>query len=119
MVRASLLVAALLAAGCQYRDPGAPRLSDVRSAIGKMTYAEAVKAMGAPRSRHEFHDGSVTAEWVVGRRVTPRVSFGLPVPDNAAESDGQTLVDRKSRPVVRRMEFGPDGRLVSVREATD
>lgn len=120
MGRLLLVVILLLAAaspGCAYRDPNVPSLSEIRRKQDGLTYAEAVRLMGGePKTKHTLHDGSIVAEWVVGRKKTPRVAFGLSAPDRPVETEGQTLIDEDGRPIIRRLTFDSAGRLILVSE---
>lgn len=109
-------VAVTLATGCRHDQPGVPSLRQTRQQIGRWTYDDAVAVLGTPVASRELGDHSRVADWVVARRVYPRIAFGLADPRPGSQAAGETIVPEQEAPILRRLEFDGAGRLVQAFE---
>jgi hypothetical protein len=106
---ALLVVTSLLVTGCQ----SSPKV-DWNSRVGSYTFDQAVTEMGPPDKSSKLSDGSLVAEWAVGR-PSGGISFGLGTgysSGNAGVGVGQSVSTGGSQRFLR-LTFDADGRLAA------
>jgi hypothetical protein len=107
---ASLLIGTLLfAAGCQ----STPKV-DWNSRVGNYSFDQAVAEMGPPDKSSKLSDGSLVAEWAVGR-PSGGVSFGVGTGywgRHTGVGVGQTVSSGGSQKFLR-LTFSADGQLTA------
>jgi hypothetical protein len=85
-----------------------PRV-DWAARVGRYTYEQAVKDMGAPEQRDKLADGTVVAEWLTDRGYT--YTHSSPSAEGPFYPSYPTTYTAPSQFV--RLTFGPDGRLTT------
>jgi hypothetical protein len=107
MVMSLFLLVLLVGAACSTT----PRI-DWNSRIGVYTYDQAVLEMGPPDRASQLSDGSIVAEWLVGRSAGVSVGMGT----GFYGSRGGLAVGQSMSPgragVFLRLTFDPEGRLM-------
>jgi hypothetical protein len=107
MVTSLFLLVVLVGAACATT----PRI-DWNSRIGVYSYDQAVLEMGPPDRASQLSDGSIVAEWLVGR--SGGVSVGVGTGFYGRRSGfgvGQTMSPGRAG-VFLRLTFDPEGRLM-------
>jgi len=103
------LALALLLAGC-----ATPQV-DWNARIGQYTFDQAVIELGPPDKQAKLQDGTVIAEWLVGRGyhyASPAFGFPGCYPGWIY---GPAYFDNRVPDRFLRLTFGPDGKLESSR----
>jgi hypothetical protein len=106
---AQLVLVLSLVAGCR----STPKV-DWPARVGTYTFDQAVVELGPPDKSTKLTDGTLVAEWAVGRSgggLSVGVGTGYST-GRGGVGVGQTIFRGRSQPWLR-LTFGPDGRLTS------
>jgi hypothetical protein len=108
-IAALLLVTLLFAVGCK----STPKV-DWNSRVGNYTFDQAVAEMGPPDKSSKLSDGSLVAEWAVGR-PSGGVSFGIGTGYSSGSTGvgvGQTVYSGGAQKFLR-LTFSATGQLTA------